>query len=71
MQEVSKSVSKVGLPDGIYCGQVGASNLTINSQDYFGIVIEMDRSIRTIALPVVVLVKDKVAYAYDRGFKLW
>jgi hypothetical protein len=71
MQEVSKSVSKVSLPDGIYCGRVGSSNLTIDSQDYFGMVIEMNQIIKTMNLPVVVLVKENVAYAYDKGFKLW
>ncbi len=67
---IVKSASKVTIPDGIYVGRVGGWNLTILSQDQYGKEIPLEFGIKTMNLPVVVLVKEGIANCYDRGLSL-
>jgi hypothetical protein len=70
MKYVVKSKNKVSIPDGIYVGKVGGYTLTILSQDQYGKEIPLELGVKTMSLPVVVLIKDSVAYCYDKGFNL-
>lgn len=70
MNPVVKSKSKVNIPDGIYVGRVGGWNLTILSQDQFGKEIPLEYGIKTMNLPVVVLIENGIANCFDRGFRL-
>ena len=70
MKYVVKSKNKVLVPDGIYVGKVGGYTLTILSQDQYGKEIDLELGVKTMNLPVVVLIKDSIAYCYDKGFNL-
>jgi hypothetical protein len=67
MKHIVKSKEKVDLPNGIYAGRVGGYNLTILSQDYFGKKIVLEFGIKTTGLIVLVVVKDSVAFCYDKS----
>lgn len=64
MNEVVKSKSSVAMPNGIYVGVVGGWTVKILSQDYFGQFIELEVGIKTMSLPVVVIIKEGIAYCY-------
>lgn len=70
MKEIVKSKNKVNIPDGIYVGKVGGYTLTILSQDQYGKQIDLEFGIKTMGLHVVVIIKDGIAYCYDKGFNL-
>lgn len=70
MKHIVKSKEKVDLPNGIYAGRVGGYNLTILSQDYFGKKIELEFGIKTMGLIVLVVVKDSIAFCYDKSIML-
>lgn len=70
MKDAVKSKNKVSIPDGIYVGKVGGYTLTILSQDQYGNEIPLELGIKTMNLPVVVLIKDSIAYCYYKGFCL-
>ncbi len=67
MKHIVKSKEKVNLPNGIYAGKVGGYDLTILSQDYFGKKIELELGIKTMGLIVLVLVRDSIAFCYDKS----
>ncbi len=66
MKETVKSKGKTDLPDGIYVGKVGGWELSILSQDYYGRNIPLEYGIKTMSLPVVVVVQSGIAYCYDK-----
>lgn len=53
------------LPDGIYKGTVGGKYLSIIYSPGLGFRVELDCFVKTTQLPVIVLVKDSIAYCYD------
>lgn len=67
---VVKSKNTVNIPDGIYVGVIGGWNLTIESQDYYGEKIPLEYGIKTISLPVVVIIKNSIAHCYDRRIEI-
>ena len=69
MKPLVKSKEKVDIPDGIYTGKIGGWNLTILSQDYYGRQFGLEHGIKTMDLPVVVLVEDGIAKCFDERFK--
>lgn len=70
MKEMVKSKGQVDIADGIYVGKVGGWELSILSQDYYGKNIHLEQGIKTMSLPVVVVVKKGIAYCYDRHIPL-
>jgi hypothetical protein len=70
MNAIVKSKDKVSIPDGIYSGEVGGWELKILSQDQFGKIIPLEYGIKTMSLAVVVVIKNSIAYCFDRGFNL-
>jgi len=66
---IVKSKSIVNIPDGIYAGKISGWTLTILSQDQFNKQIPLEFGVKTMNLIVVVLIKDSIAYCFDKGFK--
>lgn len=71
MKPVVKSKSEVDIPDGVYVGKVGGYKLIILSQDQYGKEIVLECGIKTIELFVVVVVKNRIAHCFDRGFRMF